>query len=82
MNKLHITPETAGALLTPSCLCNIFVNTTQPQILIRNYWTTMAQRILLLIVLAGLLLSACGGSDSPVLGIAGKPTVVFVYTDG
>jgi hypothetical protein len=39
------------------------------------------QRIFLLIALMALLLPACG-SATPTLGVAGKPTLVFIYTDG
>jgi len=43
---------------------------------------TMIQKLLLLFGLAVLLLPACSNSAAPLLGVAGKPTLVFIYTDG
>ncbi len=42
---------------------------------------TTLQKIFLLVIFAALLLPACG-STTPTLGVAGKPTLVFIYTDG
>jgi hypothetical protein len=40
------------------------------------------QKLFLLFGLAVLLLPACGNSTIPTLGVAGMPTLVFIYTDG
>jgi hypothetical protein len=42
---------------------------------------TILSRLFLFTALAGLLLPACGG-ESPTLGVADMPTLVFIYTDG
>lgn len=38
-------------------------------------------KILLFLLTLILLLPACGGT-TPTLGVAGQPTLVFIYTDG
>jgi hypothetical protein len=40
------------------------------------------QKLFLLLALTALLLSACNGSATSTLGVAGMPTLVFIYTDG
>jgi hypothetical protein len=40
------------------------------------------QRIFLLIAFMALTLLPACGSATPTLGVAGKPTLVFIYTDG
>jgi hypothetical protein len=39
-------------------------------------------KLLFFLLVLNLLLSACGGSAAPTLGVAGMPTLVFIYTDG
>lgn len=38
-------------------------------------------RILFSLLILSLLLPGCGGA-TPTLGVAGQPTLVFIYTDG
>jgi hypothetical protein len=39
-------------------------------------------KLFFLLLILYLLLSVCGSSATPTLGVAGKPAMVFVYTDG
>jgi len=43
---------------------------------------TTLQKIFLLVIFAALLLPACGSATLTTLGVADKPTLVFIYTDG
>jgi hypothetical protein len=47
-----------------------------------SYQMTSIQSLLLFLALTALILPACGGSETPTLGIPGRPTLVFIYTDG
>lgn len=38
-------------------------------------------KILFFLLILSLLLPGCGGA-APILGVAGQPTLVFIYTDG
>lgn len=40
------------------------------------------KKTLLLGLILGLMLTACGAEATPILGVAGMPTLVFIYTDG
>lgn len=38
--------------------------------------------LIFLLVIAGLLLAACRGSETPSLAVANQTTLAFIYTDG
>lgn len=38
--------------------------------------------LILLLIISGLLLTACQGSEPPSLAVANQTTLVFIYTDG
>jgi hypothetical protein len=40
------------------------------------------QKVLFFGLILNLILTACGANTSPILGVAGTPTLVFIYTDG
>lgn len=52
----------------------------------RSSWAKHQMKIILKLlmigVVSGLLLAACGGASTPTLPEAGQPTLVFIYTDG
>jgi hypothetical protein len=47
-----------------------------------NFLPTTMSRMFLFLALIMLLLAACSGGATPALGVAGQPTLVFIYTDG
>ena len=40
------------------------------------------QKVLFFALISSLVLTTCGADATPVLGVAGRPTLVFIYTDG